>query len=365
MNNPGRAVALLFGGESSEHEVSISSAAQVAAALDLLQGTRTVPVYVTKEGKWQWSRPAPGISAADLVRATRNPEDLTRHYQPNCLEFAQGLFHLTVDNFESVFIALHGTNGEDGRLQGALDLAGIRYTGSGPAASALAFDKPRCQSLLAGLGMPIPRFVALDRRISPEELAPEAIASQVGLPCVIKPALGGSSVGVSIVEKPEQFAAALASAFEHGPIIHAEKFIQGREFTCGVIEGDRAEALPVTEIIPPEGRFFDYEAKYEAGVSTEITPAEIEDSVAKKVQSLTLEVHKAIGCDGFSRVDFMLDGEDLMILEINTIPGLTETSLLPQGLAAAGIELSDFVDRMLLRAKTRSAWAQLGAACNV
>jgi D-alanine-D-alanine ligase len=169
------------------------------------------------------------------------------------------------------------------------------------------------------------------------------VMEQIGLPCVIKPALCGSSVGLTIVREREEMGRALALAFEYSEIVQAETFVAGREFTCGVIEINAATALPVTEIIPPEGRFFDYEAKYTPGMSREITPAAIDAALSEEIQRLAVEAHACVGCEGFSRVDFMADAQGPKILEINTIPGMTDTSLLPQAAAAAGVSFPELV----------------------
>lgn len=365
MEQDTRTVALIFGGQSPEHDVSIDSATRVASAMDELPGTRAVPVYVSRQGKWHWARTGKGQGSGELAAAVKDPESFARHYQPGGLDFPQALLHLTVDEVASAFIIIHGAEGEDGRLQAAFDLAGIPFTGSGHAACALTLDKPRFQAYLSARGLPVAEFMTIERRCGGAEPGEGVIASRLGFPCVVKPALCGSSVGVSIVPDAAALGKALDAAFAFGPIVHVEKFIRGREFTCGVLDrGEGAVALPVTEIIPPDGRFFDYGAKYTAGVSNEVTPADIPAELTRRIQSLAVQVHEAAGCEGFSRTDFMADEAGPKILEINTIPGMTGTSLLPQAAAAAGMDFAALVDCILRHSARRAGGKKGETACS-
>lgn len=355
-----RRVAMIFGGVSSEHEVSILSASQVAQGLATLAQSQPFtlqPIYINREGRWIWapeSDPGEFPDREFILAAARwelEPEVLGTRVLP----FEQALSRLVTERVDVALLVLHGQNGEDGRLQGALDLAGVPYTGSGAAASALAFDKPKCQAVFGAAGLPIAPSVSVSVERGGVGGA-ERILNLVGLPCVVKPARGGSSVGITIVERESELAPALARAAEIDPEIMAERFIKGREFTCGVLElGGEEVTLPVTEIIPPDGRFFDYEAKYTAGVSHEVTPAEIAPGLAVRIQTLARAAHRAAGCRGFSRVDFIADtaaaSVEPTILEINTIPGMTATSLLPQAAAAYGIEFPELLGLMLASAR--------------
>jgi D-alanine-D-alanine ligase len=218
-------------------------------------------------------------------------------------------------------------------------------------------DKPRCQAFLTQLGIPIPKFLTVMRDQFTDAEVTVLVMQEFGLPCVVKPALGGSSVGVTIVHDAQMLRDALHAAFEFGPAVHVEKFIRGREFTCGILDHDVPLPLPVTEIIPPQGRFFDYEAKYTPGVTREITPAKISEAMSRRLQRLAVDVHRAVGCRGYSRVDFMWDDEP-RVLEINTAPGMTDTSLFPQGARAAGIlfprAVNLIVDHAMQGAEQRS-----------
>nr|AIA18053.1 D-alanine--D-alanine ligase [uncultured bacterium] len=356
-----RKVALLFGGESPEHEISILSASKVGAALDQLIGTQTIPIYVTKTGMWHWSRPSGDIPSEELIQAVTNDEAFARNYSPSGISFAQALLHLSVDEFATVLIIMHGANGEDGRLQGAFELAGICYTGSGSAASALAMDKSRCQAYLEARGLPIPKFMPLPRGAYSDADAVGIVANEIGLPCVVKPSGCGSSVGVTIVRDREQLDAALKMAFEYGELVQVEEFIQGREFTCGVLDSGKTTALPVTEIIVPKATFFDYKAKYTPGVTREVTPAEIDAALARRIQELAVEAHRAVGCEGFSRVDFMADADGPKILEINTIPGMTQTSLLPQAAVVAGIQMPELMNIIIEHSIRRAGGVEVSA----
>lgn len=349
-------IALLFGGESPEHEVSISSGVNVAAGLERLNDFRVAPIYVSREGLWHWPQQMGNFSAEKRVRSVKDGGDLIPYFEPRGLGFARALGRLESEAYETCFIVLHGSNGEDGRLQGALELAKLRYTGSGCAACSLAMDKPRCQAYLASLAIPVPKFLTILRNQFTDAEVKLLIMQEFGLPCVIKPASGGSSVGVTVVHDALELREALQRAFQYGNAVHAEQYIAGREFTCGVLDREGPMPLPITEIIPPEGRIFDYDAKYTAGVSQEITPARITDAMQRKMQKIAVDVHRAIGCEGYSRVDMMWDEGGPKVLEINTAPGMTDTSLLPQGAKAAGIAfprlLSQIVEHSMQRPVT-------------
>lgn len=369
-------IALIFGGMSTEHKVSIASASQVIEGLTSLAQNQALPlevqpIYITRDGDWVWAPPAkagafPNREAIlDAERWELRPED----FNAEIMDFPHALARLAGGDsaggdsaggrtgvagpLDVALLILHGQNGEDGRLQGAFDLAGIPYTGSGAAASALAFDKPRCQAVLNAAGLPIAASTAVRAGAAGDGLGGYQRLSQVvGLPCVVKPARGGSSVGVTIVTSEDQLPTALERAWDVDDEAMVERFIKGREFTCGLLERDgELLALPITEIIPPEGRFFDYEAKYALGLSREVTPADIPPALAVKMQTLARAVHRAVGCRGFSRVDFIADPAEPTVLEVNTIPGMTATSLLPQAAAAIGIPFPDLLGLMLTSAR--------------
>lgn len=294
-------VAVLMGGLSAEREVSLKTGAAIAAALQR-SGYRVVPLDVTRE------------VARDLRRR----------------------------RIGAAFIALHGRGGEDGTMQGLLETMGIPYTGSGVLASALAMDKKHSKWVFTRNRLPHAPFTVLDR---------EALAAK-GWPCgklspplVVKPTCEGSTIGISIVRRKGDLKKALRSALRYGDEVLVEQFISGRELTVGVL-GDRA--LEVVEIVAVGG-FYDYKAKYRSGTTRYLVPAALEPSARKRLQRLALAAHAALGCRGASRVDFRLrrDGRPFL-LEVNTIPGMTETSLLPKAAAAEGMSFEELVEWILL-----------------
>ena len=238
-----------------------------------------------------------------------------------------------------VFMALHGENGENGKLQAAFDLFGVKYTGAGSLGSAVAMNKKVSKCILKGNQIQTPEGIFL-RTANAKEFD----FTQVKLPCVIKPCSGGSSVGVSIAYTPAEMAKALMEAFACENEILLEDYIKGREFSVAVL-GDAA--LPVIEIIPKQG-FYDYVNKYQPGLTEEICPARLEADLTEKMQKMALAVHRALGLEVYSRIDFMLDEqEEIYCLEANTLPGMTPTSLIPQEAAAVGISYEDLCEKII------------------
>jgi D-alanine--D-alanine ligase len=299
-------LAVLMGGMSSEHEISLISGQNVLNYLNKEKYNIT-PIVISKKGEW-W------------VNDAKKTID----------EALKGI--------DVVFNALHGEYGEDGKIQGLLDCFSIKYTGSGVLASALGMDKIKSKELFERGGILTPKHTILKRG--------EDFNKKFRGKLVVKPASLGSSVGISIVEKGEDLKKAIDKAFEHCDTVIIEEYIQGRETTCGIIDDFRGQeyfALPITEIIPPPGRFFDYEVKYD-GSTQEITPARIDKNLTKKIQDLAIKAHQILGCKGYSRVDFIIRGNKIYILEANTLPGLTKESLLPKAAKAAGIEFAELLD---------------------
>lgn len=319
-------VAVLMGGMSSEHEVSLHSGQGVTAAL---AGGKyeAVPITIARSGDWIFPDGAP-VSVYDAVPRLRDAD------------------------VSCVFIALHGAYGEDGRIQGLLDLLGLPYTGSGCAASGLAMDKVRSKAIVAAAGVRVAPEVVFDHGGWSTDSAAwvRAVAEQVGFPCVIKPACQGSSVGIEIPQNAEAFAAGVPRALHYDEVLLVEQFVRGVEVTCAVYDaepGAPPRALPVTEIRPKTAEYFDYEAKYTPGASDEITPAEISPDLTEQVQRMAERAHSAVGCQGWSRSDFIIDDAGPVWIEINTIPGLTQTSLYPQAAAAVGISYADLMTRFI------------------
>lgn len=340
---------LLMGGMSPEHEVSLSSALTALGRFEPGR-YRVRPVCIRRDGRWCLA-PEPlsaPLSAEETQRLRAEFTALTPAWP--LVTTAQALVEIERDRPRLAVIIMHGPQGEDGRIQGLLEGVGVPYTGSGVVASALAMDKRHCQRLLRSLGLPVPEFVVVEAaewRADGRAVACR-VAREIGLPCVVKPSACGSSVGITIARAEEAVHSGLQTAFAHDEVALCERHIDGPEVTCGVLEIWRPErrahetvALATTEIIPREGEFFDYHCKYTPGASQEITPARLDAALTAEIQRLALAVHRAVGARGFSRVDFRLaGGRQPFVLEINTIPGLTPTSLLPQGAAALGIDYS-------------------------
>ncbi|MFH0730550.1 MAG: D-alanine--D-alanine ligase [Pseudomonadota bacterium] len=299
-------LALISGGTSSERQVSLAGGAQVYEALD-------------KE-KYHILRYDPKTDLGKLI--TDAPE------------------------IDMALIILHGPMGEDGTIQGMLDLLDIPYQGSGVLGSALAMNKLAAKYMYENAGLPMPPYVALR---SGEDLDVDRVIAQLGLPIVVKPAVGGSSIGMSIVKSKETFQEALKKAFVHGPTLILESFISGVELTSAIIGNDELTALPLVEIIPDKNHeFFDYEAKYTPGLTTEICPARMDDELTQKAQAYGKAAHAALFCRGYSRTDMILRDRDLFVIETNTIPGMTPTSLLPQSARSAGIDFTRLLDMLIV-----------------
>jgi D-alanine-D-alanine ligase len=317
-------VAVLKGGRSLERSVSLRSAAQVQDALDGL-GHEVVALDVGE----------------NLV-----PELIER--EP-----------------DAAFVVLHGRDGEDGTVQGLLAALGIPYTGSGPAACMRATDKLLAKLLMREAGIPTPAFHAL-REESIKELgaaaALERIQADVGLPLVVKPARGGSALGVKFARDGDELPGAMVGAFSYDRTVLLERYIRGRDLAVSVLEdlgdpggGGRPVALPVLEAVPREEEFYDYESRYEIGMTTFVCPAELPAATSARAQELAVRVYELLGCHGAARVDLMLEEgrEELWVLETNVVPGMTETSLLPQAADAAGIGFEELVQRILASAFNR------------
>jgi D-alanine-D-alanine ligase len=323
-------VAVLFGGTSAERDVSIASGAQVIQALRQA-GHEVVAVDTARgvlgpgdEQRLLTSGVAPtppGDEELALVRAGAATP------LPSLGEMGQ---------IDVVFLTLHGGTGEDGTIQALLDFTGIPYVGSGHAASAMAMDKDLSKRLFAAAGIPTP-----DWMMAPVD-ADEA-AARLGYPLVVKPNKQGSTVGLTVVRAPEQLPAAIEAAFRTDDEVMLEKFIPGRELTCGILAG---EPLGVGEIVI-KSDVFDYESKYQEGGAEEIFPADLDEAQTRTIQALSVRAHRALKLEGFSRADFRMDAEGgLWCLEVNTLPGMTKTSLLPQSAQAAGISFPELCDRI-------------------
>lgn len=298
-------IALLAGGISSEREISLQSGDQVYEALD--KKKFDVIRYDTKTDLNRLVAEAPNIDAALII--------------------------------------LHGPYGEDGTVQGLLDLLDIPYQGSGVLGSAIAMNKLVSKQLYERFGLPIPPYIVIQHN---NAIDPEEYLERLGMPLVVKPVKGGSSVGISIVKSKESLKNAVDEAFTYDDTVLIESYIDGIELTGGVIGNKNLEALPIIEIIPDkEHEFFDYEAKYTAGITREICPARIDEDLTVKAQTYAKMAHSSLFCKGYSRTDMILKKREIYIIETNTIPGMTATSLLPLAAGTAGIGFSQLLDRLI------------------
>ena len=250
--------------------------------------------------------------------------------------------------FDIIFIALHGSPGEDGGVQGMLESLNIKYTGPGVLASALAMNKVYSAQIYFANGLPYPEFIHFTKDGWKRQagIIVEDAVNKIGFPLVIKPVNQGSAVGVSIIKSKEEFKKIAKKTIKSFPWLMAQKFIKGQEATCGVLEKNgEIMALPPTHILPKLGEFYDYKSKYQSGGSTHICPADFTPEINTQIQKLALMAHKAMGCRGMSRTDvFVADDAKLYIIETNTIPGMTPTSLFPEAAAKAGISFSQMLD---------------------
>lgn len=312
-------IGVIMGGPSSEHEVSLESGKNMIEHLDI-QKYQPIPIKILKNGQWRINgRPA---SYTEILKK---------------IDFA--------------LLALHGEFGEDGRLQALLEMHRIPYSGSGMGASALAMDKKHSRDLFKLAGLNVPRTLHLKKGENYSFLLGFFISKVSRFPVVIKPCSRGSSVGVSICETDSQLNKAIKEAFKYDDDILVEEFIKGIELTCGVLEnhnGQKYFALPVTQIVPVKHKFFNYKAKYTAGATHEITPAQIEEGIYKKVQDVAVKAHQILGCRGYSRTDMIVkNGGTVYVLELNTLPGVTKTSLFPQQAKAAGLTFTQLLDHII------------------
>ncbi len=343
-------VAVLMGGVSSEHDVSICTGLNVLGALDLdrYQG---VPVYLGRDGSWSFGvRPPVPSLENDVAPLSAAPPALAQ----SSAVVAGVLERLSArTDADVVFIALHGPGGEDGTVQALCRLARVPFTGSGVLASALAMDKSVSKRLLLAAGVPMARNALVDGGTDRAEIRRRA--ARIGYPCVVKPVAAGSSFATSMVENEQELLPAVDISLAAAGGTMIEEFLPGIEVTCGVLGGglEAAEALPLTEIVPTGDGFFDFRAKYTTGACREITPARVDGEMALRIQDLAVLAHTTLGCEGCSRSDFIVTAAGPVMLELNTIPGMTETSLLPQGAAAAGIDLPSLVDRLIRSALVR------------
>lgn len=329
-----RSILFVFGGPGPEHDISCATAQHAMTQFD--SSFRICPVFIHKDRQWvvhsEYVEPEKSwLVASSLISKPGVP-----------VEIALDL--IDEHNPDSLFIGLHGEYGEDGTIQALLDARGLSYTGSDAEASTLAMDKPKVLQLLQDEGIAVPDFLELERNLAGRDA--EQFCSFHQYPVVVLPADSGSSVGVSLVRNRDELQLAMAKAWKQSDRVMISNYIDGREVSCGLLvtQSTTLVALPPTELIINETHaFFDYVAKYTEGETKEITPPDMEASVIEKIQSIAKRVHQLIGADGYSRVDMIVRNDEPHVLEINTLPGLTPTSILPQQAAVAGISFSQLL----------------------
>jgi D-alanine-D-alanine ligase len=298
-------IALLSGGTSSERDVSLNSGQKVYEALD--------------KTRYNIVRYDPKTDLADLAA--------------------------NADKIDAALVILHGPFGEDGTVQGMLDLLGIPYQGAGVLGSAVAMNKLAAKRLYEHAGLKVPPYCIVRRGPIPEL---GGCVQHLGLPIVVKPVEGGSSIGMAIAGSEKELHEAVAEAFTFDELVLLEKHLTGTEVTGGVLGNDDPEALPLIEIVPGEEHaFFNYKAKYTAGETQEICPARISDALTDQAQACAIKAHDALFCRGYSRTDMIIHQGEIYVLETNTIPGMTATSLFPQAAAKAGLDFTRLLDRLI------------------
>jgi D-alanine-D-alanine ligase len=317
-----RNIAIVAGGNSSEYEISMKSAMEV---WKVISPVYSVYIIMIRGINWYWEDSKGRYHSIDKNDFTLKTDDQRIR-------------------FDAVFIAIHGSPGENGLLQGYFDMMEIPYTSCNAFCSALTFNKQACKLFLKEYGIHMAQAVLIRKE---DEFDIAEIIRFTGLPCFVKPNDSGSSFGVTKVKSKEELDPAIRKAFEESNEVLIEAFMKGREVACGVVKTtNKAVILPVTEIIT-KNEFFDYEAKYTPGMSEEVTPANLPEKITNDIQNLSSKVYDLLGCKGIVRVDFILIGEKPFFLEINTVPGMTEESLIPQQAKAAGISLLDIYSMVI------------------
>lgn len=328
-----RKIAIIAGGDSSEYEVSLRSAAGIESFLaDQEQYVTTIVLLRGQDWKAK-------VGENEWVAIDKNDFSYTCGGEKHTFDFA--------------YITIHGTPGENGMLQGYLDMLGLPYSCCGVLAAAITFNKYTCNHYLKGFGVHVAESVLLRREAIGErlEVLAKEIVERVGLPCFIKTNVGGSSFGVTKVKSVAEVEPAIEKAFAEGDEVICEAFMQGVEITCGAYKTkEKAVAFPITEVVT-NNEFFDYDAKYNGQVE-EITPARIPNEMRQEVQELTLKIYDILGCKGIIRVDYIITMNDkqkrqINLLEVNTTPGMTETSFIPQQVKAAGLKIGEVMSQII------------------
>ena len=312
-----RTIAIVAGGDTSEFHVSLRSAQGICSFID----KEKYDLYIVEMEGLRWE-----VQLPDGRKAPVDRKDFS---------FMKGAEKV---KFDFAYITIHGTPGEDGRLQGYFDMMRIPYSCCGVLAAAMTYDKFICNQYLKAFGIRISESLLLRQG---QTVSDEDVIEKIGLPCFIKPSLGGSSFGVTKVKTREQIQPAILKAFSEAQEVLVEAFMDGTEITCGCYKTkQKSVVFPITEVVT-DNEFFDYDAKYNGQVD-EITPARISDELTRRVQTLTSAIYDILGCSGIIRVDYIITaGDKINLLEVNTTPGMTATSFIPQQVRAAGLDIKD------------------------
>ena len=316
-------IAIVAGGDSSEVVVSLKSAAGLYSFMDKERYNLFIVTIVGQTWQVEWSD-------TEKIAIDKNDFSFTRNGVKT--------------NFDFAYITIHGTPGENGILQGYFDLIGLPYSCCGVLAAAITFNKFTCNQYLKGFGVKVSESLVLR---AGQTVSDEEVAQKIGFPCFVKPNVGGSSFGVTKVKSIEQVQPAIALAFAEGAEVMVEAFMAGTEITCGVYKTKtKSHVLPITEVVS-ENEFFDFDAKYKGQVQ-EITPARISDTLTERVHKLTSAIYDILGCKGIVRIDYIIsEGDVINLLEVNTTPGMTATSFIPQQIAAGGMDIKDVMTEII------------------
>lgn len=317
-------IAILMGGPSREHDVSLLSAEAIKKELQARKHT-VHEVFISLTRQWSIDNAKP----TDSITAIKS---------------------LKKRGVELVFLALHGSFGEDGSIQALLQKMDMNFTGSDAQASLLAMDKITSAELFRANGLKVPDGFTFTRYELMKDPKLGSSLDSLGYPLIVKPASQGSSLGVSLVEQKQDLFPAVEFALEHDNKIIVQRQIAGREVSCGVIEHPntgKLQALTPTELIPVDADFFDYHAKYTVGAANEITPPDLQGSILKKIQNIAVQAHQLIGCKGYSRTDMIIQNKYIFIIETNTLPGMSVVSILPSQAKASGISFGDMLEQII------------------
>jgi D-alanine-D-alanine ligase len=355
-------VGIFAGGQSAEHEVSVASAESVLRAIDR-ERFEPYLVYIDRGGRWH----LPAGPAAELGESTlagllgietptehtarlREAEEALVPLDPGQAALAPRVaLRSLADAIDIAFLVIHGPYGEDGTLQGFLELAGIPYTGAGVLASAVGMDKVVFKDLMRGHGLPVVDYSWYRRSAWTDAPAPilREVVERLGERCVVKPARLGSSVGMTLVHAPDELPAAMDEAFRYDPKVIVERYVAGaRELECGVLGNDQPIVFDPGEVRSHK-EWYDYESKYTAGLADIHPRADVEPELAHRLRELALAVYRAVDCSGFARIDFLAPADAVYVSEMNTIPGFTATSMFPKQAELAGIGFAELVERIV------------------